>query len=72
MRELARALRLTRGTADRVLYSLHSCGLLRRDGEQGRYLLGAKILELAAGHQRSFSLGEMARQAHARAFQRNR
>lgn len=61
VRELARALRLTRGTADRVLHSLHGCDLLRRDEEHGRYLLGAKILELAAGHQRSFSIGEVAR-----------
>jgi len=61
VRELARALRLTRGTANRVLQSLHSCGLLRRGEGHGRYLLGPKILELAAGHQRSFSIGEIAR-----------
>lgn len=61
VRELARELRMTRGTANRVLYSLHSCGLLRRDEEHGRYLLGAKILELASGHQRSLSIGQVAR-----------
>lgn len=61
VRELARALRLTRGTASRVLYSLHFCGLLRRDENQSRYVLGSKILELASGHLRSLSIGEVAR-----------
>ncbi len=61
VRELARALRLTRGTASRVLYSLCFCGLLRRDENQNRYILGLKILELASGHLRSLSIGEVAR-----------
>lgn len=61
VRELARALRLTRGTASRVLYSLNFCGLLRRDENQSRYVLGSKILELASGHLRSLSIGEVAR-----------
>lgn len=61
VRELARALRLTRGTASRVLYSLYCCGLLRRDENQSRYVLGPKILELASGHLRSLSIGEVAR-----------
>ncbi len=61
VRELARALRLTRGTASRVLYSLYFCGLLRRDETQSRYVLGSKILELASGHLRSLSIGEVAR-----------
>lgn len=60
VRELARALRLTRGTASRVLYSLYCCGLLRRDENQSRYVLGPKILELASGHLRSLSIGEVA------------
>ena len=61
VRELARALRLTRGTASRVLYSLCCCGLLRRDENQNRYILGLKILELASGHLRSLSIGDVAR-----------
>ncbi len=66
VRELMRALRLSRGTASRVLHSLHHCGLLRRDEETGRYVLGAKVLELAAGHRRSLSIGEIARRHMAK------
>jgi len=61
VRELARALRLARGTAARVLHSLHVGGLLRRDDVTGRYHLGAKFLELAAEHRRRLSLNETAR-----------
>lgn len=61
VRELARELRLTRGTAERVLYSLLSCGLARRDSETGRFFVGQRILELASQHQRSLSIGEIAR-----------
>lgn len=60
VRELARALRMTRGTASRVLSSLYHCGFLRQD-ENARYLLGPKILELASAHRRSISIGEVAR-----------
>lgn len=61
VRELARSLRLARGTAARVLHSLHVCGLLRRDDLTGRYHLGAKFLELASEHRRRLSLNETAR-----------
>src|SRR5690606_34569372 len=61
VRELARSLRLARGTAARVLHSLHVCDLLRRDDVTGRYHLGAKFLELASEHRRRLSLNETAR-----------
>jgi DNA-binding IclR family transcriptional regulator len=61
VRELSRELRLARGTAARVLHSLHVCGLVRRDDETGRFGLGARFLELAAAHRRSLSLSEIAR-----------
>lgn len=61
VREMARALRLTRGTAARVLHSLYVCELLRRDDDTGRYHLGGKFLELAAEHRRRLSLNEVAR-----------
>lgn len=40
VRELARELRLARGTAARILHSLLVCGLLRRGDETGRFHLG--------------------------------
>lgn len=60
VRELARELRLTRGTSLRVLHSLFVCGLLRRD-DNGRYHLGSKFLSIAAEHRRCLSLNETAR-----------
>ncbi len=62
VRELARELRLTRGTAERVLNSLLHCAMLRQDRDTGRYFVGQRILEFASQHQRSLSLGEIARQ----------
>lgn len=61
VRELSRELRLARGTAARVLHSLHACGFLRRDDETGRFRLGSRFLELAAEHRRCLSLNETAR-----------
>lgn len=61
VRELARELRLARGTAARILHSLLVCGLLRRGDETGRFHLGSKFLELAAEHRRCLSLNEVAR-----------
>ncbi len=61
VRELARELRLARGTAARILHSLHVCGLLRRREESGRFHLGSRFLELAAEHRRCLSLNETAR-----------
>lgn len=61
VRELARELRLARGTAARILQSLHLCGLLRREDETSRFHLGSKFLELAAEHRRCLSINETAR-----------
>lgn len=61
VRELARSLRLARGTAARVLYSLEMCGFLRREGSTSRYHLGSKFLELASEHRRTLSLNEVSR-----------
>ncbi len=60
VRELAAALRLTRGTAHRVLLSLMHCGVLRRDGESMRYRLGPRLIEIAAAHRQSLNLGSLA------------
>ncbi len=61
VRELARELRLARGTAARILQSLYVCGLLRREDETSRFHLGSKFLELAAEHRRCLSINKTAR-----------
>lgn len=60
VRELAQVLRLTRGTAHRVLLSLEHCGVLRRDDKNMRYRLGPRLIEIAAAHRQSLNLGNLA------------
>jgi len=60
VRELAVALRLSRGTAQRVLLSLMHCGVLRRDDKTMRYRLGPRLIEIAAAHRQSLNLGNLA------------
>jgi DNA-binding IclR family transcriptional regulator len=60
VRELARELRLTRGTSLRVLQGLFVSGLLRRD-DNSLYHLGAKLVSIAAEHRRCISLIETSR-----------
>src|SRR3990172_8607096 len=48
VREIARRLQVHPSTASRLLATIGASGLVERDGEAGRYRLGARIVGLAA------------------------
>ena len=72
VRELARVLRLTPATTQRVLSSLEECRVVRQDSETLRYLLDVRLLEIVAAQKGNFSLGETARRHMIRLQERTR
>lgn len=59
--EVAEELDLARSTAHRLLAALRLSGYLRQDGRSGRYLVGARVLNLAQAYSAAEDLRAVAR-----------
>lgn len=61
VREIARRLGLGKSTASRLVLALEEAEVLRQQPETGRYVLGPRLLDIAARHRRNLDLAQVAR-----------
>ncbi len=61
VRELARRLGLGKSTASRIILALEEAEVLRQEPETLRYVLGPRLLEVAARHRHNLEVAQVAR-----------